>query len=257
MTEQQTELRQAVIAWLAGLVTDCPYGTRDSHGRGPRSHQHGCCCNGTGQLIPFEFLRVYNEGSWSHADCTVLAKFNEGYCDLVFIGSKGCEGRGWLVLDNIKDPSDLEKFLATQKKTPARGRGYLIPPESTATVQPLDGRVGKIDQGRNATLAKGLTEKELSQNLVNEARNCGWKVYRTWLSKFSPAGFPDLFMVRGNEAIAWELKSDKGKVSDAQHEWLEALSQVPGITVGIVRPADLEEAYQFLVSGVMAQSKGY
>ena len=41
-----------------------------------------------------------------------------------------------------------------------------------------------------------MTEKELSQNIVNEAKNLGWLVNRPWLSKFSPAGYPDLTMVR-------------------------------------------------------------
>ena len=99
--------------------------------------------------------------------------------------------------------------------------------------------------------APKMTEKELSRQIVREAKNCGWLVARTWLSKFSPAGEPDLRMVRNGKLLFWELKSDKGKVSTSQQEWLDALALVPGIDVRVVRPTDLEEAYRFLVEPSM------
>lgn len=92
-----------------------------------------------------------------------------------------------------------------------------------------------------------MTERELSRNIVREARQLGWLVARTWLSKFSPAGEPDLRMVRNGKLLCWELKSDKGVVSPAQQEWLDALAQVPGVDVRVVRPVDLEDAYKALV----------
>jgi len=104
--------------------------------------------------------------------------------------------------------------------------------------------------------APKMTEKELTRVLVSAAKECGWKVYHTFLSKWSSPGFPDLFMARGSQALAWELKSEKGKVSDSQQEWLDALALVPGIDVRVVRPADLEEAYRFLVEQSMGAGKG-
>jgi len=95
-----------------------------------------------------------------------------------------------------------------------------------------------------------MTEKELSAQIVREAKNCGWLCYHTWLSKYSPAGFPDLAMVRNGQLLAWELKGANGKVSLAQREWLDALALVPGVDARVVRPADLEEAYKMLVSGI-------
>ena len=92
-----------------------------------------------------------------------------------------------------------------------------------------------------------MTEKELSAAIVKAARECGWLVARTWLSKFSPAGEPDLRMVRTGRLLVWELKSDTGIVSPAQQEWLDAYRQVPGVDVRVVRPADLEEAYVALL----------
>ena len=92
-----------------------------------------------------------------------------------------------------------------------------------------------------------MTERKLSQNIVDEARNLGWLVNRPWLSIHSPKGFPDLVLTRGGMIAFWELKSEKGRVSEAQQEWLDALALVPGIDVRVVRPDDLEEAYKALV----------
>ncbi|KKL75268.1 hypothetical protein LCGC14_2056560 [marine sediment metagenome] len=96
-----------------------------------------------------------------------------------------------------------------------------------------------------------MTEKKLSQNIVNEARDLGWLVNRPWLSIYSPKGYPDLTMVRGGKILFWELKTAKGKVSAAQQEWLDALALVPGVDVRVVRPDDLEEAYRILVEGLV------
>lgn len=92
-----------------------------------------------------------------------------------------------------------------------------------------------------------MTEKALSKAIVSVAKECGWLVARTWLSKFSPAGEPDLRMLRNGKLLVWELKTDKGKVSPAQQEWLDAYAEVPGVDVRVVRPANLEEAYKVLL----------
>mgnify|MGYP000098728519 CR=1 FL=1 len=86
-----------------------------------------------------------------------------------------------------------------------------------------------------------LTEKAFAQQVVDLARLLGWRVYRTWLSVRSPAGFPDLVLVRPPRLIFAELKSEKGRLTPAQEAWLELLRQVPGAEVYVWRPADLEE----------------
>lgn len=94
-----------------------------------------------------------------------------------------------------------------------------------------------------------MTEKELQQSIVDEAKNLGWLVYFTWSSIHSPRGIPDLILTRGGLLAFWELKSDKGIVSEAQRAWLNALSLVPGVDVRTVRPEDLEDVYKFLLKG--------
>jgi hypothetical protein len=94
-----------------------------------------------------------------------------------------------------------------------------------------------------------MTEKELSQSLVNAARTMGWRVYRTWNSIHSPKGFPDLTMVRGDRLIFAELKTEKGKVTPDQQGWIDALSVLGNgrCEVYLWRPSDIESAYQVLM----------
>ncbi|WP_376793087.1 VRR-NUC domain-containing protein [Thermoflexus sp.] len=95
-----------------------------------------------------------------------------------------------------------------------------------------------------------ISEKDFSQQVVDLARLLGWKVYRTWLSIRSPAGFPDLVLAKpGRPLILAELKTERGKLSPAQEEWLATLRQVPGIEVYVWRPGDWEEIVRVLRGG--------
>lgn len=91
-----------------------------------------------------------------------------------------------------------------------------------------------------------ITEKQFSQQVVDLARLLGWKVYRTWTSIHSPAGFPDLTMVRGDRLIFAELKSDTGKLSEKQADWIEALRETGKAQVFLWRPEQLEEIAEVL-----------
>lgn len=72
-------------------------------------------------------------------------------------------------------------------------------------------------------MAATLTEKELL-GLVREcAKLRGWLCYHTHYSARSEAGFVDCCLVRGNRLIFAELKSDSGRLTDAQRWWFTAL----------------------------------
>jgi hypothetical protein len=73
-----------------------------------------------------------------------------------------------------------------------------------------------------------ITEKDFRQQILDLAHLLGWKAYFTWNSLHSPAGFPDLVMVHEEkrQLIFAELKSEKGKVTVAQYDWLTALEKV-------------------------------
>ena len=85
-----------------------------------------------------------------------------------------------------------------------------------------------------------LSEKAFSQQVVDLARLLGFKVYRTWLSVRSPSGFPDLVLVRPPRLIFAELKSERGRLTEAQEAWLELLRQVPGVEVYVWKPSEWE-----------------
>lgn len=102
-----------------------------------------------------------------------------------------------------------------------------------------------------------MTESELQSVITDAAKLGGWTVahFRPALTKhgwrtpgqYDAAGWPDLFLVRDGQALAWELKSDKGVVSDDQANWIGLLDQVDGVHAQIVRPHDLDAALDLLL----------
>lgn len=90
-----------------------------------------------------------------------------------------------------------------------------------------------------------ITEKEWQSQVVELARHCGWKrIYHTFDSRRSAFGFPDLVMVR-ERVLYVELKTEKGKLSPSQEEWIEALAAA-GSEVYCWRPSNFDEAVKVL-----------
>ena len=81
-----------------------------------------------------------------------------------------------------------------------------------------------------------MTERELTDAVVELAQHCGWMVHHDrpglnrrgqWATNIQgDAGFPDLVLVRGGDALFVELKTEKGVVSPGQSHWLHELRQV-------------------------------
>lgn len=87
-------------------------------------------------------------------------------------------------------------------------------------------------------------EKDFQEWVVAYARSRKWLVFSTWNSQHSPAGEPDLRLVR--ERVIWaELKSMKGKASPLQQEAIDRLRQ-SGAEVYLWRPSDREEIERVL-----------
>lgn len=100
-----------------------------------------------------------------------------------------------------------------------------------------------------ATKPEDLLEKDFARQLFETKKGLatltGWnRVYHTFRSRNSPAGFPDWVLIR-DRIIYAELKSEKGKPSDAQIVWLDALALAGG-EVYLWRPSDLDEIAQIL-----------
>ena len=85
-----------------------------------------------------------------------------------------------------------------------------------------------------------LTEKQLQKAVISTAKQLGWKVshfgstvkvvkrgdrYAT-VPDPGASGFPDLVLVRPPRLMFVELKGKTGQLSEAQMEWMAALSAV-------------------------------
>lgn len=91
-----------------------------------------------------------------------------------------------------------------------------------------------------------MTEKEFSQQIADLAVAMGWKHYHPWTSIHSVAGWPDFVLCRPPRLIFAEVKTDNGKLTAAQREWLETLGQAPHVETFCWRPSDFEEIVALL-----------
>ncbi len=66
------------------------------------------------------------------------------------------------------------------------------------------------------------------------ARALGWRAYHTRDSRGSEPGFPDVVLARRGRVIFAELKTESGRVTRPQLEWL---GDLPGAVIW--RPGDL------------------
>lgn len=83
------------------------------------------------------------------------------------------------------------------------------------------------------------SEKGFQQAVVDVARLCGWRVYWTHNSRNSPAGWPDLVLIRPPECIFRELKRDSrpSRVTPDQRDTMDALTDC-GLDVSVWTPDD-------------------
>ena len=100
-------------------------------------------------------------------------------------------------------------------------------------------------------MSKG-PEEALQSKVLALAKLYGWQRHhqragyqpgtQRWISAISgEPGYPDLVLVRGNRLIFAELKSDKGRLSPGQKEWIALLQGIPSIEVYVWRPKDWDE----------------
>lgn len=93
-------------------------------------------------------------------------------------------------------------------------------------------------------MTETITEREQDflKAVRQLARLFSWRCYHTWNSLKSEPGFPDIVLCKPGEPVIFiELKTAKGKLTEAQEEWLEALAQAKGTEVYCWRPSDWPE----------------
>jgi len=92
-----------------------------------------------------------------------------------------------------------------------------------------------------------VTERDLREWVRDLCKLFGWKMYFSWTSIHSPRGFPDLVLANPEQkrVIFAELKTEKGKVTPYQQEWLDTLDGA-GAEVYVWRPGDIERIADIL-----------
>lgn len=105
--------------------------------------------------------------------------------------------------------------------------------------------------GRNLTpeeslevRARMMTERDLEQTVAAMARYRNLRRYHTHRSDRSPAGYPDDVLVGPRRILYAELKTELGRASVEQADWLDALGLVAAtapdtMRVRLYRPSDL------------------
>ena len=96
-----------------------------------------------------------------------------------------------------------------------------------------------------------MNEATLKSAVINVARMKGWLIHHDlpainrrgrWATHIEgDVGFPDLVLLSPHhgQLLFVELKSEKGRTTSSQDNWLGALA-LAGIESHVVRPADLE-----------------
>jgi hypothetical protein len=100
----------------------------------------------------------------------------------------------------------------------------------------------------HAAVALGslVSEKALLEQVRQLARMLGWMTYHPHLSRWSERGFPDVTLVKPPRLVFLELKSQTGRVSTEQAEWLAALNACDGIVARVIRPSDFDDVVAIL-----------
>jgi hypothetical protein len=150
-----------------------------------------------------------------------------------------------------KTPADAPDGYPRSRRLPA---GAVAVAPAAATVKPTrrTGALAKPRQGAPVltglrALAAAMSEEELRTRVTcgtkKEPGIClqlGLRWHYHYDSRRSPEGWPDLAIGKrgGLVVIFWELKTERGRVTPAQQEWLDILVAA-GNQVGVRRPSDL------------------
>ncbi len=90
-----------------------------------------------------------------------------------------------------------------------------------------------------------MSEKAFQSLVKSHAVALGWLAYHTHNSRRSDPGFPDLVLVRGGVLIFAELKTEKGKTSESQEVWINAVRE-NNTPVYVWRPRNWAEIKEVL-----------
>jgi hypothetical protein len=100
--------------------------------------------------------------------------------------------------------------------------------------------------GKRVAVVARIRERDFLQAVRDYARLMGWADYHTWKSVHSPAGFPDLVLVRPPRVVFAELKVAGRRPTPAQEHWHNLLRQCPGVEFYLWTPEHWTEIEKVL-----------
>lgn len=99
-------------------------------------------------------------------------------------------------------------------------------------------------------LEAAIDEKAWQDDVETTAARLGWhRRYHTFDSRRSTYGFPDLVLVRRPRLIFAELKTETGRLTRDQQDWLEDLDACGPAETYVWRPSDRFEMDRILLAG--------
>lgn len=105
----------------------------------------------------------------------------------------------------------------------------------------LEARTATKDPAGVSPVLYAMSERVFQAHVVAGLRNRGWRVFIVPDMRKTTRGLPDLICVhpeRKGRMLAWELKSQTGRVRPEQRQIINCLATVPGVDARIVRPTD-------------------
>lgn len=83
-------------------------------------------------------------------------------------------------------------------------------------------------------------EAAFQARIIELATLCGWKVWHCYDARRTVPGFPDLVLVR-ERVLFRELKTDKGRLTQEQKDWIDAINAAENGDAAVWRPRDWED----------------
>ena len=94
-----------------------------------------------------------------------------------------------------------------------------------------------------------MTERELQEAIRELARYLQLLCYHTFDSRRSEPGWPDLVIVGPSGCLFRELKSERGRLTEAQTIWLSSL-RTAGLDAAIWHPTDWPDTIRTQLEGI-------
>lgn len=95
--------------------------------------------------------------------------------------------------------------------------------------------------------ANEISHKQFQQQIIDLAKLAGFEhIYFTWNSRHSPAGFPDLVIIKERRQIVAELKVGKDNLSPEQYFWLLEFKKGRHTEVYVWYPEDFDSIVTIL-----------